>query len=198
MSSKIYKKLLLKLLYNFFQTYGRMLIKSMSAYKNCLIENDCGNKNEVKAINELKRLQIQLSNKLLIRNHLELKSVSPRLYKSFDMELVVPGSYVPGQPIVKIASFQNTLTVMSSKQHPRKLNIRGSDGNLYQFLLKGHEDLRQDERVMQLFDLVNKLLHNNPNTLKRNLTIQVLNYYWLCTMQVSSMLTNNYINQLSF
>ena len=29
----------------------------------------------------------------------------------------------------------------------------------YTFLLKGHEDLRQDERVMQLFGLVNELLN---------------------------------------
>ena len=38
------------------------------------------------------------------------------------------------------------------------------------FLLKGHEDLRQDERVMQLFGLVNTLLLINPETLRRNLT----------------------------
>lgn len=41
------------------------------------------------------------------------------------------------------------------------------------FLLKGHEDLRQDERVMQLFSLVNTLLIHDPETFRRNLTIQV-------------------------
>lgn len=40
------------------------------------------------------------------------------------------------------------------------------------FLLKGHEDLRQDERVMQLFGLVNTLLQIEPDTFRRNLTIQ--------------------------
>lgn len=40
------------------------------------------------------------------------------------------------------------------------------------FLLKGHEDLRQDERVMQLFGLVNTLLQHEPDTFRRNLTIQ--------------------------
>lgn len=49
----------------------------------------------------------------------------------------------------------------------------GSNGNDYMFLLKGHEDLRQDERVMQLFGLVNTLLLNDPDTFRRNLTIQV-------------------------
>ncbi|ETO30028.1 hypothetical protein RFI_07091 [Reticulomyxa filosa] len=47
---------------------------------------------------------------------------------------------------------------MDTKQKPRKLKILGTDGLSYQFLLKGREDLRQDERVMQLFGLVNNLL----------------------------------------
>lgn len=50
--------------------------------------------------------------------------------------------------------------------------MRGSNGKDYMFLLKGHEDLRQDERVMQLFGLVNTLLLNDPDTFRRNLTIQ--------------------------
>ena len=33
----------------------------------------------------------------------------------------------------------------------------------YSFLLKGHEDLRQDERVMQLFGLVNALLKSGAD-----------------------------------
>ena len=41
--------------------------------------------------------------------------------------------------------------VITSKQRPRKLTIVGGDGRKYMFLLKGHEDLRQDERVMQFF-----------------------------------------------
>jgi FKBP12-rapamycin complex-associated protein len=48
--------------------------------------------------------------------------------------------------------------VITSKQRPRRLHIHGSDGKDYGYLLKGHEDLRQDERVMQLFGLVNSLL----------------------------------------
>jgi hypothetical protein len=49
--------------------------------------------------------------------------------------------------------------------------VAGSNGRQYRFLLKGHEDLRQDERVMQLFGLVNTLLSNNPETSKRDLLI---------------------------
>lgn len=49
-----------------------------------------------------------------------------------------------------IQYFVPQLIVITSKQRPRKLTIHGSDGNDYAFLLKGHEDLRQDERVMQV------------------------------------------------
>jgi hypothetical protein len=38
--------------------------------------------------------------------------------------------------------------------------------------LLGHEDLRQDERVMQLFSLVNTLLSVDTNSFKRRLHIQ--------------------------
>lgn len=37
---------------------------------------------------------------------------------------------------------------------------------------KGHEDLRQDERVMQLFSLVNTLLSIDTDSFKRRLHIQ--------------------------
>ena len=65
-----------------------------------------------------------------------------------------------------------SLSVITSKQRPRKLSIRGSNGRVCMFLLKGHEDLRQDERVMQFFSLVNSLLLNDPETYRRNLAIQ--------------------------
>ena len=61
--------------------------------------------------------------------------------------------------------------MITSKQRPRKLNINGGDLSLYGFLLKGHEDLRQDERVMQLFTLVNTLLSNNRTTAQHDLSI---------------------------
>ena len=47
--------------------------------------------------------------------------------------------------------------------------VAGSNGAEFMFLLKGHEDLRQDERVMQLFGLVNTLLASDQDTSKRHL-----------------------------
>lgn len=84
----------------------------------------------------------------------------------------VPGSYRAGEEVVKIARFVSSVRVLSSKQRPRRITIVGSDGKHYKFLLKGHEDLRQDERVMQLFGLVNTLLSNNMQTARAGLSIQ--------------------------
>eukprot|EP00983_Pelagomonas_calceolata_P071052 1151034-Pelagomonas_calceolata.AAC.7 len=38
-------------------------------------------------------------------------------------------------------------------------------------IAQGHEDLRQDERVMQLFGLVNNMLANDRATAERDLSI---------------------------
>lgn len=66
--------------------------------------------------------------------------------------------YEPNKNCIKITGFKNELSILQSKQRPRKLTIFGDDGKEYNFLLKGREDLRLDERVMQFFSLVNKLL----------------------------------------
>eukprot|EP00878_Enallax_costatus_P008272 GHUV01008648.1.p1 GENE.GHUV01008648.1~~GHUV01008648.1.p1 ORF type:complete len:2405 (+),score=620.50 GHUV01008648.1:939-7217(+) len=102
---------------------------------------------------------------------LELQYVAPALVRAQGMELAVPGTYIAGEPLVTIAAFAPQLQVISSKQRPRKLTIHGGDGAEYMFLLKGHEDLRQDERVMQLFGLVNNMLGAERSTAERDLSI---------------------------
>lgn len=47
------------------------------------------------------------------------------------------GTYQSGRPVVRIASFATKLTVIASKQRPRRLSLKGSDGQDYQYVLKG-------------------------------------------------------------
>lgn len=42
-----------------------------------------------------------------------------------DLELAVPGTYDPNQPIIRIQSIAASLQVITSKQRPRKLTIMG-------------------------------------------------------------------------
>ncbi len=103
---------------------------------------------------------------------LDLTYVSPKLKAAKNLDLAVPGTYQSGKPVIRILSFDHVFTVIPSKQRPRKMTLRGSDGIAYTYLLKGHEDIRQDERVMQLFGLVNTLLNNDSESFKRHLNIQ--------------------------
>ena len=113
----------------------------------------------------------RISQQLRQLTDLELQQVSPNLMAARDLELVIPGMYAAGQQIVTISFFHPTLRVIDSKQRPRRLVIRGSDGKDYTYVLKGHEDLRQDERVMQLFGLVNALFQSEPSTASNSFSI---------------------------
>lgn len=103
---------------------------------------------------------------------LELTFVSPKLKDAKNLDLAAPGTYHSGKPVVRIVEFEPIFNVIPSKQRPRKMALLGSDGVSYTYLLKGHEDIRQDERVMQLFGLVNTLLNNDGESFKRHLSIQ--------------------------
>ena len=66
-------------------------------------------------------------------------------------------------------SFSSVLNVLPTKTKPKKLTIIGSDGLEYPYLLKGKEDLRLDERVMQFFRVANRMLASSANTASRGL-----------------------------
>nr|XP_009395017.1 PREDICTED: serine/threonine-protein kinase TOR [Musa acuminata subsp. malaccensis] len=154
----------------FIQAYGRELQEARDC---CLKYKNTGKDAELTQAWDLyyhvfRRIDKQLPS----LTTLDLQSVSPELLKCHDLELAVPGTYRADAPLVTIATFAPQLIVITSKQRPRKLTIHGSDGEDYAFLLKGHEDLRQDERVMQLFGLVNTLLENSRKTAEKDLSIQ--------------------------
>ena len=112
-----------------------------------------------------------INKSLQTQQHIQLAEVSPKLLNAHDLQLAVPGSYTAAASIVRIARFHPVLRVIDSKQHPRRLTIVGNDGREYPFLLKGHEDLRQDERVMQLFGMVNTFLQLDRSTARSELSI---------------------------
>ena len=99
----------------------------------------------------------RISRTLQQQKHVSLKMSSPKLHAARDMHITVPGTGAT----VGIASFKQRLLVMGSKRRPKQLTIYGADGESYMFLLKGHEDLRLDQRVMQLLELVNNLITMN-------------------------------------
>lgn len=155
---------------SFQNTFGRDLNDAYEWVLNYKRSKDISNLNQAWDIyyNVFRRINRQLPQ----LQTLELQHVSPKLLAAHDLELAVPGTYQTGEPIITIQSFDPVFSVISSKQRPRKFSIRGSDGKDHQYLLKGHEDIRQDSLVMQLFGLVNTLLENDPECFQRHLDIQ--------------------------
>jgi FKBP12-rapamycin complex-associated protein len=113
----------------------------------------------------------RLGNMNAALTELDFHHVAPKLVEVQDLQLAIPGTYEAGVPPVRIASFKREIVVMTSKQKPRRIGIMGSDGKKHGFLLKGKEDLRQDERVMQVFDLVNALFSQDNHTKNLGITV---------------------------
>lgn len=154
----------------FIQAYRHELLE---AYECCMRYRRTGNDADLTQAWDLYyHVFRRIDKQLQTLTTLDLQSVSPELLECRDLKLAVPGTYKADSPVVTIASFAPQLVVITSKQRPRKLTIHGSDGEEHAFLLKGHEDLRQDERVMQLFGLVNTLLGNSRKTAEKDLSIQ--------------------------
>lgn len=155
---------------SFVQAFGRDLQEAQEWCRRYQETKDLNNLNQAWEL--YYQVFRRISRQLPQLTSLELQYISPKLLEARNLELCVPGYYRSNEPIVRIARFNPSLTIIPSKQRPRKLTIVGSDGKDYMYLLKGHEDLRQDERVMQLFGLVNTLLKNDPETFKRHLNIE--------------------------
>lgn len=60
---------------------------------------------------------------------------------------------------------------MSSLRSPVKLTILGNDAKEYSYLVKFGEDLRQDQRIEQLFDLMNDIFRSDYESSLNHLSI---------------------------
>ncbi|KAJ2402158.1 phosphatidylinositol kinase- protein kinase tor1, partial [Coemansia sp. RSA 2559] len=118
------------------------------------------------------RVQSNLMQMVYQVRKLRMRDVAPILLQCQSMHLAVPGSYHPDMEEVQIEAFCTEMTVYPSKQRPRMMHVCGSNGKKYKFLLKGNEELRQDERAMQLFGLINSLLMRDEATSQRSLAIE--------------------------
>ncbi|KAK1173766.1 DNA-dependent protein kinase catalytic subunit [Acipenser oxyrinchus oxyrinchus] len=92
-------------------------------------------------------------------------------------ELEIPGQYDgKSKPLpeyhARITGFDERVKVMSSIRKPKRLIMRGNDEREYPFLVKGGEDLRQDQRIEQLFDVMNIILSRDATCSQRNLQLK--------------------------
>uniref|UniRef100_G3U7L3 DNA-dependent protein kinase catalytic subunit n=1 Tax=Loxodonta africana TaxID=9785 RepID=G3U7L3_LOXAF len=81
-----------------------------------------------------------------------------------------------GKPLpeyhARITGFDERVKVMPSLRKPKRIVIRGHDEREYPFLVKGGEDLRQDQRIEQLFEVMNVVLSRNAACSQRNMQLK--------------------------
>ncbi|KAI1889250.1 hypothetical protein AGOR_G00177210 [Albula goreensis] len=110
-----------------------------------------------------------------------LKEYSPWM-SSFRADMLRTQLEIPGQydgrskPLpeyhAKIVGFDERVKVMTSIRKPKRLIIRGDDEREHPFLVKGGEDLRQDQRIEQLFSIMNTVLSQDAICSQRNMVLQ--------------------------
>lgn len=94
-------------------------------------------------------------------------------FDGFTSRIEIPGQYWScddREPLpehhMKILSVDREILVMSSIRKPKRMCFYSSTGHACYFLVKGGEDLRNDERVQQLFMLLNNIMHQEETTLE--------------------------------
>ncbi|KAI8075324.1 hypothetical protein BC940DRAFT_249003 [Gongronella butleri] len=114
----------------------------------------------------------------------QLRSYSPWLAEfqstNHAEQIEIPGQYhgrsAPNPDAhIKIAKFDERLLVMSSLRKPKRLCIYGTDGKEYPFLVKGGEDLRLDQRIQQLFGVMNELIRKEPYAAQHDVELKTYN-----------------------
>eukprot|EP00796_Vickermania_ingenoplastis_P004432 gene4432-3231_t len=118
----------------------------------------------------------QINDQLKRTRTLSMQFHSPKLFEASDLEFCLPdANLLKGRALSRISRFHPLMVIIASKQRPKRLSLTTSDGRKQRFLLKGREDLRLDERVMQLFLLTNILMLSDTRSSK-NFGFQVQQY----------------------
>lgn len=118
---------------------------------------------------------------------LNMKKTFPALYRLAPSTLIIPlqaslnvtlpsdasqiETHRPfGERLVVFHKFDDTVTIMTSLQKPRKISVWGDDGLKYTFLCKPKDDLRKDTRLMEFNSMIIKLLKKDSESRKRRLS----------------------------
>jgi FKBP12-rapamycin complex-associated protein len=90
-----------------------------------------------------------------------LTKVSEKLAMKRKFNMAVPGCYAIDQPYPMLEYIEPVMQVLSTQQHPRCIFFYTDKGDKMKYLLKGNDDIRIDQRLMQFFGLVNSIIKQN-------------------------------------
>lgn len=112
----------------------------------------------------LRALYAEIETQMKKIDTIYLKRISEELANKRGFNLVIPGTYEINREIPKLDYIDPNLHVLNSQARPRSVYMVDSSGKKSKFLLKGNEDLRLDQRIMQFFKLINSLVLANRST----------------------------------
>ncbi|GFR71479.1 DNA-dependent protein kinase catalytic subunit [Elysia marginata] len=73
---------------------------------------------------------------------------------------------------IKISGFDERVLVMSSLRKPKRIMIRGNNEKEFPYLVKSGEDLRMDQRIENLFLIMNSVMDADPGCRQRKLSLK--------------------------
>lgn len=148
-----------------------------SALKEKMSVSETLKKVEVQVLDEWRKEFHDIENSARLRLS-DFSSWFELMHSSSEQVLEVPGQYdniiapPDASKHVTVMGFAPDVQIFASKQRPKKIIMRGSDGQDYAFIAKGGEDLRQDERIQQLFRAMNGMLASFTESRGRRMEVR--------------------------
>ncbi len=144
---------------------GQKFVKELLRISNYSIE---GKVSKVNLTRDLGFNHKIAPSRLVVPNQACLIPSMPTSFESAQLKAFRPFAKEP----VTVAAFADEALVLNSLQKPRRLTIRGSDGNMYNVLAKPKDDLRKDQRLMEFNNMINRFLKRDVDAAKRRLYIR--------------------------
>ncbi|EPY18889.1 FKBP12-rapamycin complex-associated protein [Strigomonas culicis] len=149
----------------FVSKYGKLLAEAKEWLRSYTTTRNIGDLQSAWNIYHIvyKRIDEQIKSSIVLK----MEFCSPKLFEARELVIGIPDARSADEgAVAKIYSFQNDVNVIASKQRPKRIGIITNEGKNQKYLLKGREDLRLDERVMQLFGLINILMSSDSRSCK--------------------------------
>ena len=155
----------------FIRQFGNEINKSQLIFNRCKISDINTNRILWDSLKYLYSLFDEFMKKI---EFIKLEKVSSKLSDKKGFTLSIPGTYTVNEKNILLYSIDPYLSVLKTQQHPRCVFMEDEFKKRWKFLLKGNEDLRLDQRIIQFFSLVNSLLKSNRST--SNLGVSISEY----------------------
>ncbi|XP_043248597.1 DNA-dependent protein kinase catalytic subunit-like [Colletes gigas] len=151
------------------------IFNKIAMYKSKIKELERKRSDEIRR-HVLKMIQTIKNSSGKFRDRQKLRNYSPWLHQFSGGDIEIPGQYTGDrkpmpQYHAKIVRFEPNVKVMHSIRKPVRITMLGNDAKEYHFLVKFGEDLRQDQRLQQLFTIMNKTLNIDAACKQRHLSI---------------------------